>query len=85
MLNINETNRFPKRTSDTQVILLYSSFMENLQTEVLELEFNEFAKGMPTITEEEFAYILLRYTILSKDEHREYIQRLRERIPHSKV
>ena len=59
--------------------------MENLQTEVLELEFNEFAKGMPTITEEEFAYILLRYTILSKDEHREYIQRLIERIPHSKV
>ena len=59
--------------------------MENLQTEVLELEFNEFAKGMPTITEEEFAYILLRYTILSKDDHREYIDRLKQRIPHSKV
>ena len=61
------------------------SFMENLQTEVLELEFNEFAKGMPTITEEEFAYILLRYTILSKDDHCEYIDRLKQRIPHSKV
>ena len=63
----------------------FFSFMENLQTEVLELEFNEFAKGMPTITEEEFAYILLRYTILSKDDHREYIDRLKQRIPHSKV
>ncbi len=67
------------------MLILLFRFMENLQTEVLELEFNEFARGMQTITEEEFAHILLRYTILSKEEHQEYIQRLRERIPHSKV
>lgn len=59
--------------------------MENLQTEVLELEFNEFARGMPTITEEEFAKVLLRYTILSKEEHEEYLSRLRQRIPHAMV
>ncbi len=59
--------------------------MENIQTEMLELEFNEFARGMPTITEEEFANVLLRYTILSKDDQNEYIKRLRERIPHVKV
>ena len=59
--------------------------MENLQTEVLELEFNEFARGMPTITEEEFAKILLHYTIFTKDEQEEYIERLRKRIPHAKV
>lgn len=41
--------------------------MENLQTEVLEMEFNEFSKGAPTISEMDFARILLRYTYLSTD------------------
>jgi hypothetical protein len=34
--------------------------MENLQTEVIELEFLEFSKGFKTISEEDFARILLR-------------------------
>lgn len=38
--------------------------MENLQTEVLEMEFQEFAKGASTISEIDFARILLRYTHL---------------------
>lgn len=59
--------------------------MENLQTEVLELEFNEFARGMPTITEEEFAEILLRYTTLCQDDQQVYKERLRARIPDYKV
>ena len=59
--------------------------MENLQTEVLELEFAEFSHGMPTIKEEEFAKILLRYTILTKEEHDEYLDRLRCRIQHVQV
>ena len=59
--------------------------MENLQCEVLELEFNEFSRGMATITEEEFAHILLRYTILTHEEKEEYMERLRQRIPESKV
>ena len=37
-------------------------FMEDLQTEVLEIEFNEFSKGMNKISAIEFAEILLRYT-----------------------
>ena len=40
----------------------FHKFMENLQTEVLELEFNEFSRGFETISEEDFARILLRYT-----------------------
>ena len=59
--------------------------MDNLQTEVIELEYQEFSRGMPTITEEEFARILLRYTTLSGDQHDEYLNRLRLRIPHAKV
>lgn len=42
-------------------------FMENLQTEVLELEFHEFSKGAETINEVDFAKIMLRYTYLDTD------------------
>ena len=45
----------------------FSAFMENLQTEVLEMEFLEFSKGLATITELDFAKILLRYTQLDPD------------------
>ncbi|XP_057553680.1 calcium uptake protein 3, mitochondrial isoform X2 [Hippopotamus amphibius kiboko] len=37
-------------------------FMDNLQTEVLEIEFLSYSHGMSTIGEEDFARILLRYT-----------------------
>ena len=36
--------------------------MEDLQREVLEIEFNEFSKGMNKISPIEFSEILLRYT-----------------------
>ena len=44
-------------------------FMENLQEEVLEIEFQEFAKGYHKISEVEFAKILLRYTYLRPDQY----------------
>jgi len=40
----------------------FFDFMYNLQSEVLELEFNEFARGKWEITELEFAEMLMRYT-----------------------
>lgn len=60
-------------------------FMENMQTEVLQMEFNEFSQGMRTISEVDFARILLRYTILTPEETDEYLERMRQRIPESKV
>ncbi|CAD1474766.1 unnamed protein product, partial [Heterotrigona itama] len=39
----------------------FKCFMENLQQEVLELEFHEFSKGREAISELDFAKILLRY------------------------
>jgi len=60
-------------------------FMDNLQTEVLEMEFNEFAHGSATIHEQDFARILLRYTTLTKQAHAQYLDRLARRIPHSQV
>jgi len=56
----------------------FITFMENLQTEVLELEFLEFSKGLNTISELDFAKILLRYTQLDLDAYDEYLDRLIE-------
>ncbi|XP_064552987.1 calcium uptake protein 3, mitochondrial isoform X4 [Drosophila montana] len=55
-------------------------FMDNLQTEVLELEFNEFSKGQSFITELDFAKILLRYTYLATDEYDVFLERLLHRV-----
>lgn len=62
----------------------FHRFMENLQTEVIQLEFTDFSKGMKTISEEDFARILLRYTVLEKNEVDECIRRVRERMPEEK-
>ncbi|CAH2985855.1 unnamed protein product [Chilo suppressalis] len=58
----------------------FKQFMENLQTEVLELEFQEFARGHETISEVDFAKILLRYTYLDTDEYDMYLDRLLDRV-----
>ncbi|XP_060516069.1 calcium uptake protein 3, mitochondrial isoform X2 [Cylas formicarius] len=62
----------------------FRKFMLYLQTEVLELEFSEFSKGLPTISEVDFAKILLRYTYLDTDEYDMYLDRLLDRIKDSK-
>ena len=60
-------------------------FMVNLQQEVLELEFNEYSKGMPTISEIEFGKVLMRYTILTVEDQQKNLDRLAERIPDQEV
>lgn len=59
---------FGKKGSNELKFHGFRKFMENLQTEILELEFNEFSRGLPTIAELDFAKILLRYTYLDTDE-----------------
>lgn len=54
----------------------FRQFMENLQHEVLELEFHEFSKGREAISELDFAKILLRYTQLDTDEYDKYLDRI---------
>lgn len=63
----------------------FRRFMENLQTEVLEIEFHEFSRGLVTISEVDFAKILLRYTLLHSDDHEAYLSRLQDRISHKQV
>ncbi|XP_066505831.1 calcium uptake protein 3, mitochondrial [Hoplias malabaricus] len=57
-------------------------FMDNLQTEMLEIEFLAFSKGMTTISEEDFARILLRYTTV--DNISSYLENVRQSIPDEK-
>ena len=54
----------------------FKRFMENLQQEVLELEFHEFSKGRDTISELDFAKILLRYTYIDTEECDKYLDRI---------
>lgn len=64
---------FGKKGKDELRFEGFRGFMENLQSEVLELEFHEFSKGHNTISEVDFARILLRYTYLDTDEYVEFL------------
>ncbi|KAM7009530.1 calcium uptake protein 3, mitochondrial isoform 4-T4 [Tautogolabrus adspersus] len=57
-------------------------FMDNLQTEVLEIEFLTYSKGMTTISEEDFAKILLRFT--NVENISAYLDNVRHCIPDEK-
>eukprot|EP00064_Thunnus_orientalis_P014170 superscaffoldBa00002429_g14211 len=59
-----------------------SRFMDNLQTELLEIEFLSYSKGMPTISEEDFARILLRFTNL--DNVSGYLENVHHSLPEEK-
>ncbi|XP_033976663.1 calcium uptake protein 3, mitochondrial isoform X6 [Trematomus bernacchii] len=57
-------------------------FMDNLQTEMLEIEFLTYSKGMTTISEEDFAKILLRFT--NVENISAYLENVRHCIPDEK-
>ncbi|XP_009210830.2 calcium uptake protein 3, mitochondrial isoform X5 [Papio anubis] len=57
-------------------------FMDNLQTEVLEIEFLSYSNGMNTISEEDFAHILLRYTNVENTSV--FLENVRSSIPEEK-
>nr|CAH7720288.1 unnamed protein product [Callosobruchus chinensis] len=51
----------------------FSKFTRDLQKEVLETEFFEFARGFDVISEVEFLKIILRYSFLDTYDYREYL------------
>lgn len=63
--------------------IFFLRFMDNLQTEVLEIEFLTYSKGMTTISEEDFAKILLRFT--NVENISAYLENVRHCIPDEKV
>jgi hypothetical protein len=73
MLNLNGRKKYIK----ARFIFLYS-FMENFQTEVLEIEFNEFSHGFKTISDLDFAEILLRYTNFDRDTKKSILKRVKK-------
>ncbi|EEB17860.1 conserved hypothetical protein [Pediculus humanus corporis] len=75
---------FGKKGKDELKFEGFRRFMENLQSEVLELEFHEFSKGHKTISEVDFAKILLRYTYLDTDEYDRFLNRLLDRVKEEK-
>uniref|UniRef100_A0A8C6STQ3 Mitochondrial calcium uptake family, member 3b n=1 Tax=Neogobius melanostomus TaxID=47308 RepID=A0A8C6STQ3_9GOBI len=60
----------------------FYKFMDDLQTEMLEVEFLSSSRGMPTISEEDFARILLRYT--NVDDVSGYLENMRSSLPEEK-
>jgi len=62
----------------------FFTFMDNLQTEVLHMEFGEFSKGSNMITELDFARILLRYTFLNTEDYDKILDRLYLRLEEEK-
>ncbi|XP_063045842.1 calcium uptake protein 3, mitochondrial isoform X2 [Engraulis encrasicolus] len=54
----------------------FYSFMDNLQAEVLEIEFLSHSKGLPTISVQDFAQVLLRYT--NVDDVSSYVDNVRK-------
>jgi hypothetical protein len=54
----------------------FKKFMEDLQKEVLEIEFNEFSKGMKKISPIEFAEILIRYTDFNQSKKFKHLKKL---------
>ncbi|XP_012697078.1 calcium uptake protein 3, mitochondrial [Clupea harengus] len=60
----------------------FYSFMDNLQTEVLEIEFLSHSKGLPTISVEDFAQVLLRYTTV--DNVSSYMENVQQNFPDDK-
>jgi hypothetical protein len=52
--------------------------MENFQTEVLEIEFTEFSHGFKTISDLDFAEVLLRYTDFDRDTKKSILKKVKK-------
>ncbi|CAF1221406.1 unnamed protein product [Adineta ricciae] len=68
---------FGKNGRDTLNYTEFKRFMENLQTEVLEIEFSEFSHGFKTISDLDFTEILLRYTDFDKETKKAIVKKVK--------
>lgn len=59
--------------------------MENLQTEVLEIEFTEFSHGFKMISDLDFAEILLRYTDFDRETKKTILKKVKRAAGQSNV
>lgn len=75
---------FGSRGTGQLTLSQFSKFMQDVQLEVLEMEFMEYSRGMPTIPEDSFARLLLRNTSLEEEEIQKYLDRLGKRLTQRK-
>ncbi|TKR68506.1 hypothetical protein L596_024481 [Steinernema carpocapsae] len=57
----------------------FQLFYNNLQRELMEIEFHEFSRGKSEISPMNFARLVLRYSIIHQDDYTTYINRVQER------
>jgi hypothetical protein len=57
----------------------FEFFYYNLQRELIEIEFHEFARGKSEVSAVDFARLVLRYSVLHKSDQSPYIRRVYER------
>lgn len=58
----------------------FIEFMQNVQTEALDVEFRTYSMGLPSITPEDFAKIILRHTKLSSTDRENRVNHLRAKL-----
>jgi Ca2+-binding EF-hand superfamily protein len=58
----------------------FANFIDNLQEEVLSMQFNEVSRGLPKISEVQFAKLLIADSQLTSDEKDIYISRVKQRV-----
>ncbi|KAE9550702.1 hypothetical protein FO519_006085 [Halicephalobus sp. NKZ332] len=59
----------------------FKIFYENLQKELIEIEFQEFSRGKEEISAVDFARLVLRYSLVQKNDQSPYLQRVFDRSP----
>jgi hypothetical protein len=59
--------------------------MENFQTEILEIEFTEFSHGFKTISDLDFAEILLRYADFDRETKKSILKKVKKTIDEPNV
>lgn len=63
----------------------FDLFVQNLKAEIMELEFSELSRGLPTISETDFATLLLKYTCISRDDREHYLQKFLKLKPNGSI
>uniref|UniRef100_F1L0Z4 EF-hand domain-containing family member A2 n=1 Tax=Ascaris suum TaxID=6253 RepID=F1L0Z4_ASCSU len=57
----------------------FQIFYTNLQKEIMDIEFHEFSRGKDEISPVDFARLILRYSMVRREDYAKYIKRVRER------
>ncbi|XP_062511868.1 calcium uptake protein 2, mitochondrial-like [Corticium candelabrum] len=58
----------------------FANFIDNLQEEVLFMQFQEVSHGLPKLSEVQFAQLLIQDSRLKDDEKRDYLSKAKQRV-----